>query len=436
MVVEDDGLSRNGTYVNEERVRGPRRLRDGDMLRAGHTTIVFRTPRTGASRPDRARVAPRRAAAAVRPPSGGCWRRSAAPACDQAGPHDRRRPTTRSRPSCTSASTPSRRTCASSTAASTSRTCPQIQKRTALVRIALGAGLVRAGLTVRGGVRRSTPRVGWPAGRRSPKPSGGDARRAPRGVRARVERPRPRGVRGLLRRRTASASSACGCPAGSLGHRDRSSGGAAEIEEDIGRVLQAVPDLAIEVLGAPPTSSDRRLWSEWSPAGDRGRRAAVEAARSTPERSREQPGRRACPSFASAESDPGRSARSAYLAVVTRARSTATVTAPQTGGRLPGDDDPLDWRPAEAPRATAGPSDRPPDRPVPRVPGPALMSPRPRRGEDRRAAARPRRPLRPRRPGRRQRERDDERPTQGARPRPARRPSARARAPRRAGSGG
>src|SRR4051812_11506424 len=49
--VEDDGLSRNGTFVNEERVRGPRRLRDGDMLRPGHTTIVFRAPAPGATGP-------------------------------------------------------------------------------------------------------------------------------------------------------------------------------------------------------------------------------------------------------------------------------------------------------------------------------------------------------------------------------------------------
>ena len=33
-------------------------------------------------------------------------------------------------------------------------------------------------------------------------------------------------------------------------------------QEDIGRVLDVVPDLAIEVLGAA-YSSDRRLWSEW-----------------------------------------------------------------------------------------------------------------------------------------------------------------------------
>lgn len=43
-VVVDDGLSRNGTYVNGERVSGRRRLRDGDVLRIGQTTIGYRSP--------------------------------------------------------------------------------------------------------------------------------------------------------------------------------------------------------------------------------------------------------------------------------------------------------------------------------------------------------------------------------------------------------
>jgi pSer/pThr/pTyr-binding forkhead associated (FHA) protein len=37
----DDGLSRNGTYVNDERVRGRQRLRDGDRIQLGRTTLVF-----------------------------------------------------------------------------------------------------------------------------------------------------------------------------------------------------------------------------------------------------------------------------------------------------------------------------------------------------------------------------------------------------------
>lgn len=47
--VEDEGLSRNGTFVNEERVHGRRGLRDGDVIRVGHTTIAFHAPGTDAS---------------------------------------------------------------------------------------------------------------------------------------------------------------------------------------------------------------------------------------------------------------------------------------------------------------------------------------------------------------------------------------------------
>ena len=40
----DDGLSRNGSFVNGERVVGRRRLRDGDILRFGSTLALFRSP--------------------------------------------------------------------------------------------------------------------------------------------------------------------------------------------------------------------------------------------------------------------------------------------------------------------------------------------------------------------------------------------------------
>jgi pSer/pThr/pTyr-binding forkhead associated (FHA) protein len=40
----DDGLSRNGSFVNGERVLGRRRLADGDVIRLGRTSIVFRAP--------------------------------------------------------------------------------------------------------------------------------------------------------------------------------------------------------------------------------------------------------------------------------------------------------------------------------------------------------------------------------------------------------
>lgn len=42
--VEDDGLSRNGTFVNGERLGGRRRLSDGDDLRLGGVTLTFRAP--------------------------------------------------------------------------------------------------------------------------------------------------------------------------------------------------------------------------------------------------------------------------------------------------------------------------------------------------------------------------------------------------------
>jgi pSer/pThr/pTyr-binding forkhead associated (FHA) protein len=41
--VVDNGLSRNGTFVNGERVRGRRRLSDRDALRVGRTQIVVLT---------------------------------------------------------------------------------------------------------------------------------------------------------------------------------------------------------------------------------------------------------------------------------------------------------------------------------------------------------------------------------------------------------
>ena len=40
----DDGLSRNGSYVNEERVHGARHLRDGDKIRFGRTAVLYRRP--------------------------------------------------------------------------------------------------------------------------------------------------------------------------------------------------------------------------------------------------------------------------------------------------------------------------------------------------------------------------------------------------------
>ncbi len=51
----DDGLSRNGSYVGERRIDGRLRLRDGDTLRFGRTTVLFRRP--GESAPEATVVA-------------------------------------------------------------------------------------------------------------------------------------------------------------------------------------------------------------------------------------------------------------------------------------------------------------------------------------------------------------------------------------------
>ncbi len=40
----DDGLSTNGSFVNEERVSGRRMLRDGDVMRFGRSSVLYRAP--------------------------------------------------------------------------------------------------------------------------------------------------------------------------------------------------------------------------------------------------------------------------------------------------------------------------------------------------------------------------------------------------------
>lgn len=44
-VIEDDGLSRNGTFVDGERLHGQRTLRDGDVIQMGDTLVGFRDPK-------------------------------------------------------------------------------------------------------------------------------------------------------------------------------------------------------------------------------------------------------------------------------------------------------------------------------------------------------------------------------------------------------
>jgi DNA-binding CsgD family transcriptional regulator len=44
-ILVDDGLSRNGTWLNGERLTGRRRMHHGDVVRVGATEIAFRSPR-------------------------------------------------------------------------------------------------------------------------------------------------------------------------------------------------------------------------------------------------------------------------------------------------------------------------------------------------------------------------------------------------------
>jgi pSer/pThr/pTyr-binding forkhead associated (FHA) protein len=45
--VVDDGTSRNGSFVNNDRLHGRRRLCDGDIVRVGATDLAFRSASTG-----------------------------------------------------------------------------------------------------------------------------------------------------------------------------------------------------------------------------------------------------------------------------------------------------------------------------------------------------------------------------------------------------
>ncbi len=47
--IVDDGLSRNGTFVNGARISGRRRLADGDVLRFGRTLVEYRSPAEGST---------------------------------------------------------------------------------------------------------------------------------------------------------------------------------------------------------------------------------------------------------------------------------------------------------------------------------------------------------------------------------------------------
>jgi pSer/pThr/pTyr-binding forkhead associated (FHA) protein len=47
--VSDDGLSRNGTLLDGDRITARRRLRSGDVIRVGTTLVAFRRPSEGMS---------------------------------------------------------------------------------------------------------------------------------------------------------------------------------------------------------------------------------------------------------------------------------------------------------------------------------------------------------------------------------------------------
>lgn len=49
--VVDDGLSRNGTWLNGQRIGGRQRLRDGDVVQVGKTLLALRVPAPEDSRP-------------------------------------------------------------------------------------------------------------------------------------------------------------------------------------------------------------------------------------------------------------------------------------------------------------------------------------------------------------------------------------------------
>ncbi|MBA3866293.1 MAG: FHA domain-containing protein [Solirubrobacterales bacterium] len=63
----DDGLSRNGSFVNEERVHGRRHLRDGDTIRFGRTAVRYRRPNTDGGAEETAIATETPAAALISP---------------------------------------------------------------------------------------------------------------------------------------------------------------------------------------------------------------------------------------------------------------------------------------------------------------------------------------------------------------------------------
>ena len=70
--VLDDGLSRNGTFVNEERISTRHRLRDKDVLRLGRTRVLYRIRRAVSWRAPRPTPRPS-SSAPYRRPGAACF---------------------------------------------------------------------------------------------------------------------------------------------------------------------------------------------------------------------------------------------------------------------------------------------------------------------------------------------------------------------------
>ena len=116
----DDGLSRNGTFVNGQRVVGAAPAHRRRALRVGATVMLFRSPRCARRRCARPRSGHRRPA--LRDPA--TRAHGALPALRRSrSTSRRRRATSRSATSSTSASMRSRPTCAGCTSCSASRGC-------------------------------------------------------------------------------------------------------------------------------------------------------------------------------------------------------------------------------------------------------------------------------------------------------------------------
>jgi hypothetical protein len=49
-MIVDDGLSTNGTYVNNQRINGRQRLRDGDRIRIGRTLLAYKAATSAPAR--------------------------------------------------------------------------------------------------------------------------------------------------------------------------------------------------------------------------------------------------------------------------------------------------------------------------------------------------------------------------------------------------